>query len=72
MGKRIFPILLILTLLLGACDLKENQIYEDASVDSAYDVTDFEKFPLVSVVDGDTIAIIYKGKRESVRFFVGR
>ncbi|BDH60915.1 hypothetical protein MTP04_10450 [Lysinibacillus sp. PLM2] len=72
MGKRIFPILLILTLLLGACDLKENQINADASVNSTYDVSEFEEFPLVSVVDGDTIAIIYKGKRESVRFFVGR
>lgn len=70
MVKRIFPVLLFLTLLLGACDLIENQINADISADATYDVSDFEEFPLVSVVDGDTIKINYNGSTELVRFLL--
>lgn len=37
---------------------------------SKFDVSSFEEFPLVSVVDGDTIKIKYNGSSELVRFLL--
>lgn len=67
MIKRILPFLLLF--ILGACSTVEvNHSKTDSS--KIYDIASFEEFPLVSVIDGDTIKIRYHGADESVRFLL--
>lgn len=77
MKKWIF-ILFSLTILTG-CNLVSNGTEEstnntvelsDDNSSSSYDISSFEEFPLVSVVDGDTIKILYNGSTELVRFLL--
>ena len=49
--------------------LLEKKLSESLS-GTIYDVSKFEEFPLVSVIDGDTIKIKYNGANESVRFLL--
>ncbi|RHW39839.1 thermonuclease [Lysinibacillus yapensis] len=78
MFKKILP-LLCLTLFLGACNINENLPIEehfarngiaDTEIGGTHDVTSFEEYPLVNVIDGDTIKIKYNGSNESVRFLL--
>jgi micrococcal nuclease len=79
--KKIWLSLFVLTVLLGACNVKKTitetdtglekkEIDERNSVPILHDVSQFEEYPLVSVVDGDTIKINYKGSTELVRFLL--
>lgn len=78
MTKRLLPIILIF--ILGACSLNENTTEVshseadalDTEIDGEkkYDVSSFEEFPLVSIIDGDTIKVRYHGADESVRFLL--
>ncbi|MFP3918966.1 thermonuclease family protein [Lysinibacillus telephonicus] len=74
MKKWIF-ILFTLTIISG-CSL--SNVKDEATVktvesnddNSSYDISSFKEFPLVSVVDGDTIKILYNGSTELVRFLL--
>lgn len=73
---------LSVTLLLGACSVQQESVqtqnsnYVEQSLKTAdaneetNDVSQFEQFPLVSVIDGDTIKIKYNGSDESVRLLL--
>ena len=77
---------LLFTLLLGACSVQQELVQKqhvdnveqlvnttEETVNSnvtLYDVSHFEQFPLVSVIDGDTIKIKYNGSDESVRLLL--
>lgn len=42
----------------------------EATSSTTHDVSKFDEFPLVSVIDGDTIKIKYNGANENVRFLL--
>lgn len=78
MFKRISP-LICFTILLGACDLNEDMAKIDyavhhptsqADASVAHEVSAFQEYPLVKVIDGDTIKINYNGSNESVRLLL--
>jgi micrococcal nuclease len=79
--KKIWLSLIVLMVLLGACNVEEpiietetgvekKEIDEGNSAPILHDVSQFEEFPLVSIVDGDTIKINYNGSTELVRFLL--
>ncbi len=71
--------ILVTLMILSGCNLEfevQEQVtnnteeQQGATTASTYDISSFEEFPLVSVVDGDTIKIKYNGSNESVRFLL--
>ncbi|MER2008392.1 MAG: thermonuclease family protein [Psychrobacillus sp.] len=44
--------------------------FSEATSSTTHDVSKLEEFPLVSVIDGDTIKIKYNGANENVRFLL--
>jgi micrococcal nuclease len=79
--KKIWLSLFVLIVLLGACTVEDSITETDTGVEKKeivagnsapflHDVSQFEEYPLVSVVDGDTIKINYNGSTELVRFLL--